>query len=303
MWNMPPRLPHFVGRSDLLDDMARRLAASGRAAVCGVQGLGGVGKTALAVEYAHQHAAEFDAVWWIPAEDPDLIPGYISALGVALGLPDGAAWPSVAGALRQEQRRWLLVLDNVEDLDVVGPFQPTDAFGHLLVTSRRSGLTSFGQVVEVAELSRDEAVLMLSERVVGMDRSVADEIARLLGDLPLAVEQAIGFLTQTGTPPKEYAGLLTERLADMLSRGWVANRPQVTVANLWELSLTRLQAQRPAAVRLLELCAFCAPEPIPLDLFSLFTSDVDDLPAGPLRDAAGLGGDGRRPGRVRVGPP
>ncbi|MCK9878731.1 TIR domain-containing protein [Frankia sp. Ag45/Mut15] len=120
VWHMPPRLPHFVGRSDLLDDMARRLAASGRAAVCGVRGLGGVGKTVLAVEYAYQHAAEFDAVWWIPAEDPDLIPGYVSALGVALGLPDGAAWPSVAGALRQQQRRWLLVLDNVEDAETVG---------------------------------------------------------------------------------------------------------------------------------------------------------------------------------------
>ncbi|WP_239393633.1 FxSxx-COOH system tetratricopeptide repeat protein, partial [Frankia sp. CiP3] len=266
VWNVPPRLARFVGREVVLDTVAGELSARGVAAVCAVQGAGGVGKSAVAVEYAHRHMAAFDVVWWVAAQDPELIAGHVAALGVEVGLDEGAGWPAVAGVLRRRRLRWLLVLDNVDDPEVVWPFRPSDPRGRLLVTSRLAGVDD--AVVEVAEFDQREAVGLLTGRVAGIDPAVAGRIVGLLGCLPLAVEQAAGYLRQTGMPAGEYAQLLAGQLGNMLGRGRVAGRPGVTVANLWELSMARLRGERPAAVALMEVCAVCAPDPIPLDLFT-----------------------------------
>jgi hypothetical protein len=155
------------------------------------------------------------------------------------------------------------------------------------VTSRLAGLGGVGAAVEVAELAelaRAEAVGLLAARVGGIDVGTAGRIAGLLGDLPLAVEQAAGYLTWTGMPPAEYAALLEDRLGDMLGRGAVADRPGVTAATLWGVSVARLRAENPAAVALLEVCAVCAAEPVPLDLVA---GGAEALDEGPLREAAG----------------
>ncbi|WP_007506793.1 FxSxx-COOH system tetratricopeptide repeat protein [Pseudofrankia saprophytica] len=284
VWNVPPRLARFVGREALLAGMAEDLAAQGLTSVCAVQGAGGTGKTALAVEYAHRHKDEFEVVWWVPAQDADLVAGHIGALGVAIGLAEGADWPTVAAELRHQGHRWLLVLDNVDAWDLVTPFRPSDPRGRLLVTSRLAGLDGAGGAVEVGEFTSREAVALLAERVRGIDLEVAGRVVAVLGLLPLAVEQAAGYLRQTGMPPAEYATLVESRLGDMLGRGRVADRPGVTVANLWALSMARLRAEPPAAGALLELCAFCGPEPIPLDLVA---GGSAELAEGPLRAAAG----------------
>ncbi len=279
-WNVPPRIAHFVGRRDQLRQVHEFIL---RSDVTSLVGMGGVGKTALVVEYAHRHADDFDVVWWVPAADPTLVADEVAALGLELGMPDGAEWPAVSGVLRRERRRWLLVLDNVDDPKLIGPLRPSDPHGRLLVTCQLTGLDGLGATLEVTEFSAAEAVSLLTGRVAGIDAAVAERIAQLLGYLPLAVEQAAGYLTQTCTPPHDYTALLEERLGEMLSRGQVANRPGVTIANLWELSITRLRAEQPAATALLELCASLGPDPIPLDLF---TGGTAELPDGALRHAA-----------------
>ncbi|MBL7509852.1 tetratricopeptide repeat protein, partial [Frankia sp. CNm7] len=283
VWSVPPRLAHFTGRANLLDELDLVLAEQRTAAVCALQGLGGVGKTALAVEYAHLRASQFEVVWWLPAQDQDLLSGHVAALGAALGLGDDADWPAVAASLRANRRRWLLVLDNVDDPDIVGLFRPADPYGRLLVTSRLAGLDGAGEAITVREFTADEATRLLTCRLPGIGPATAGKIAALLGFLPLALEQSASYLTQTSLPPSEYVTLLETRLSDMLSRGRVADRPRDTVANLWRLSTARLEADEPAAVSLLEICAVCAPDPVPLDLV---TDGIDELRDGPLRRAA-----------------
>ena len=267
VWNVPARLARFVGRVGQLEELAGALrGGSAVVSVVALAGMGGVGKTSLAVEYVHRHASDFDVVWWVEAEQADAVAEQIGALGEALGLPVGAEPAGVLGELRRRGARWLLVFDNAEDVAVVVPFRPADGRGRVLVTSRRAGWGGLGAVVEVPTLARSESVALLSGRVFDMDADTADRIAGLLGDLALAVEQAAGFCEQTGTPAGEFAGLLADRLDEVIELGEVVGRAGVTVATLWELSVARLAVSEPAAVELLELLAFCGPEPVPLDL-------------------------------------
>lgn len=274
VWNVPPPLARFIGREDLLIAMDQELSTPRQAGVFTLWGLGGVGKSALALEYAHGHAREFDVVWWIDATDDALVGAQVAALGSALGLPTGADWTEVLAALHTQGRRWLLVLDNVTQFEVASRFRPSDARGRLLMTSRMRGLDGFGAAAEIREFSLDEAVRVLVRRVDDITEAEARSVADLLGCLPLAMEQAAGYLVQTGMPAAQYVRLLIERLGSMLDRGRVADRPEVTIRHLWDLSITQIRKERPAAVALLELCAFCARAPIPLDLF---TSDIAPL--------------------------
>ncbi|WP_322780440.1 TIR domain-containing protein, partial [Frankia sp. Cas4] len=208
MWNVPARLAHFVGREALLGEIHGRLAA-GSVAVTAVAGMGGVGKTALVVEYIHRYADGFDRVGWVPAEQPELIGGYLAGLAPAVGLSVEAE-PAVVVAAWAGRPRSLLVFDNADDPDtitMIKGLRPSPGAGRLLVTSRRRGWTALGVTVAVSTMRRAESVQMLTDRFPALEPRVADRICELLGDLPLAVEQAAGYLDQTGTPPGEYADL------------------------------------------------------------------------------------------------
>ncbi|WP_322780446.1 TIR domain-containing protein, partial [Frankia sp. Cas4] len=224
MWDVPARLAHFVGRESLLDQVHDRLATAGSVAVTAVAGMGGVGKTALVVEYIHRYADAFDRVGWVPAEEPELIDGYLAGLAPAVGLSVDAEPAAVVAAWARLPRS-LLVFDNADDSDTIGKikgFRPSPGAGRLLVTSRRRGLTALGGTVTVPTMRRVESMQMLTDRFPALEPTVADRICELLGDLPLAVEQAAGYLDQTDTPPGEYADLLADELGDMLTDGDVA---------------------------------------------------------------------------------
>ncbi|WP_322756634.1 toll/interleukin-1 receptor domain-containing protein, partial [Frankia sp. Cas3] len=144
MWGVPARLAHFVGRESLLDQVHDRLATAGSVAVTAVAGMGGVGKTALVVEYIHRYADAFDRVGWVPAEESELIDGYLAGLAPAVGLSVDAEPAAVVAAWARLPRS-LLVFDNADDSDTIGKikgFRPSPGAGRLLVTSRRRGLTA-----------------------------------------------------------------------------------------------------------------------------------------------------------------
>src|SRR4051794_20294609 len=265
VWRVPPRNPRFTGRDGMLAELRRRLhTGEATLTVQALYGLGGVGKTQLAIEYAHRFAADYDLVWWLDAEQPVLIGDQLAALAARVDLPSGPTVADTVDRLLAELRgrgRWLLVFDNAERPGDVAAYRPAGP-GHVLITSRNPGWGALGGRLEVDVLARAETVALLHARIPALDEELADQLAAELGDLPLAAAQAAGYLEQTDLPPADYLRRFRARRADLLARGEVVGY-HGRIDTTWALSLEQLRREDPAAVRLLELAAFLAAEPVP----------------------------------------
>jgi tetratricopeptide (TPR) repeat protein len=299
VWNVPPRNPNFTGRDELLANVRAKLTEGGSVLVWALYGLGGVGKTQLAIEYAHRHAIDYDLVWWINAEQP--VGEQLADLADRLGLPAVEVEdPAEAGFLRRgarteggdeeprrpraqqvmeelrRRRRWLLIFDNVRDADQVANYRPWGS-GHLLVTSRNPVWGGIAGKSEIDVFPPTEAVRLLCRRIPDLEETAAYALAEELGNLPLALEQAAGYLEQTGCGPGDYLDLFRAHRDELLGRG-VDLLYGGRVDTAWSLSLQQLEVDVPAAVQLLRLASWLAPEPVPLILFT----ENPDLLGGPL---------------------
>jgi tetratricopeptide (TPR) repeat protein len=278
VWNIPPRNPGFTGRDGLLAAVRDRLLAGGKAVVQALQGMGGVGKTQLAIEYAHRFAESYDMAWWVNSEQAGLIGDQFAALGAALGCvqPEAATETVRAAVLAElhQRERWLLVLDNAENFaDIIG-WLPGGT-GHVLITSRERVWAEISAPVEVDVLARAESVALLQDRVTGLAAADADRLAGQLGDLALAVAQAAGFMAETGTPAAQYLDLLRTQAGKLLDQAAPGSSYPRSLAAATRLAVDRLDRDDPAAAQLASVCAFLAPDPIPEDLF---TSAPGELP-------------------------
>ncbi|WP_405802541.1 FxSxx-COOH system tetratricopeptide repeat protein [Streptomyces halstedii] len=274
IWNAPPRNPGFTGRSLVLERMRDQLGG-GMAVVLPqpqtLYGLGGVGKTQVALEYVHRFMADYDLVWWISSEQTDDVIAGLAELAVRLGAQGGddmaAASKEAVDLLRRgvPSDRWLLVFDNADDPERLRRYFPQGGSGHILVTSRNQAWSQHGDALPVDVFLREESVEHLQRRAPGLSERDAAQVATAVGDLPLAVEQAAAWIAETATPIDTYLEQLARQAPEVLALNQPAGYPQ-PVAATWNISIERLEERSPAAVRLLQLCAFFAPEPISANL-------------------------------------
>jgi tetratricopeptide (TPR) repeat protein len=298
VWNVPSHPnPFFTGRDLLLAEMNNRLNASEvtRRRVV-LTGLGGVGKTQIAVEYAYLQRADYDLVWWARGEQLTSILGDYAALAgqpplaVDLNLAEDTPQEVVVAAVRrwlERHRRWLLVLDNVDEPQTVADLLPRGTTGHVLLTSQaEAGWEPLADPLPVQVLAPTNAAGFLLARTRQMGpwaEAAATTLATTLGGLPLALEQAAAYVASTGTISlADYAELFGTRALTLLQRGQPLGY-QHTVATTWSLALQRLQDTEPAAVDLLTLAAFLASDDLPQPLLAAHPSV---LPA-PLAAMAG----------------
>ncbi|MEV0902387.1 tetratricopeptide repeat protein [Actinoplanes sp. NPDC049802] len=268
-WTVPlPSSEVFVGRDEIMAQLRAGFSA-GAVGQC-LHGLGGVGKTRLAVEYAYAYRDTYPGgVWWIPA-----------AGGVSAGLAKLARWVSSAWATLPDDAAsawaeswlrhwsgWLLILDDASDPAAVTALlgRLAHAAGHLLITSRRD-LSWTVPTVPIGVLDPGAATELLLSRTGQDNRTAAAAIAAELGCLPVALEHIAAYAKHTALALDR----CLSRLREQPGRIFTAELPNMTaVARVWDLTLAELEAADPHAGPLLAVLAWLAPDDIPRDVLGI----------------------------------
>ncbi len=259
--------------------------------------MGGVGKTEIATEYIHRHRDKYEIIWWIRAEHTDRVRDALVQLGQRLGVrpagPEGGRDRTIAAVLdtlaHGVQADWLLVYDNAAQPLELKPYLPIcPPNGHILITSRLQNWPAYIEKdsVAVSPFTKDEAVSFLCRRVaiLGADRelgtdenerriSEAGRLAETLGYLPIAIEHAAAYLTETGHSVDGYLSLFEENAHRLLNEQ--SGEFPASVAATWTMSTELLT---PDAEHLFNLCAFFSPEPIAVELCLNHARAISDPP-------------------------
>jgi tetratricopeptide (TPR) repeat protein len=275
--------PFFTGRETLLTDIHRTLGKWRKAAVFG---LGGLGKTQTARAYVERHRADYRQVFWLRAATLEQVFLGYSDMARALALPeaDQPHQPAIAAAVKRwlespDHRRWLLVIDNADDLKTLRPHLPLQGAGHLLFTTRAQALGEIAQGLEVTKMDGAEGATFLLRRAgrigpgaeltaaTAADQELAGQLVAAMDGLPLALDQAGAFIEEQGGSLGEYLGLFeTEKAALLQERGELAgDHPSVWVT--FSLAFAKVAEANPASADLVRVCAFLAPDAIPEELF------------------------------------
>ncbi len=288
-WNVPDRNPNFTGRETDLDAIHQAFTR-GRVALSGI---GGIGKTQTAIEYAHRHRGEYESVLWGTADSDASLLSAFAVLANLLELPAKAErdLSVVADGVRrwlESNSGWLLILDNVdtvEEMNLVRRLVPAGSGGRLVVTTRMQAVGPTAELVELKKLTPQEGAQFLLRRTrLTEDRASAERISRDVDGLPLALDQAGAFIVETPSTFSEYLKLYRTEGAKLRKlRGDLGtDHPSVTVT--FSLAFSKLEAKNPAAADLVRMCAFLAPDAIPEEIFALKPLDLAEA----VKDAGRL---------------
>ena len=308
VWNIPySRNLVFTGREEVLIRLTDALKTGQPAALSqpqAISGLGGIGKTQVAVEYAYQHHQEYEAILWTSADTrKTLISGYV-VIAHVLHLPEKIEQDQMVIVQAvidwlATHSDWLLIFDNVEDLMLVREFLPSFFGGHIILTTRAWAMGRLARRIQIDPLEQDTGALLLLRRAGLLaphspleDASIADVtlakiISKELGGLPLALDQAGAYIEETQCSLVEYQRLYHIRRAALLHErgGLVADHPD-SVATTWSLCFQKIEQSNPSAADLLRFCAFLHPDAIPEELLATgvqyLRSSLQPLATDPL---------------------
>src|SRR6266567_4656078 len=288
LWNVPYyRNPYFVGDENLLSGMHDRLVAQKeRTSILTVSGIGGIGKTQLALEYAYKYRDDYRAVFWLRADTLEQLDEDLENLGNLLQVPETHRRKpnqqyiinETKGWLRSHPR-WLLVLDNVDEKVKIKSLLTELEGGHVLMTTRTQIFADLAQNLPLDKMKPDDGALLILRRAhmpsasailaaaSASNRRGAMALSRLLGGLPLALDQAAAYIQETECGLFGYMQLYRKYHKDLLS--WRSTHEnmysdyEASVATTWLISFKRIEEQCSAASDLLRLCAFLYADAIP----------------------------------------
>lgn len=291
IWNIPyQRNPLFTGREDVLKKLSEALKVGKTAAISqpqAISGLGGIGKTQTAVEYAYRNQHNYQAILWVKAESESSINvDFITIVGL-LDLSEKQVQQDqhkIIEAVKrwfQSHTDWLLILDNADDISMVQGFIPSGSKGHILLTTRAHATGQFARRIEVEKMEPDEGAIFLLHRAKLLDantplataprteQDTAREIIKLMDGLPLALDQAGAYIEETECGLQGYWQLYQIQAVQLLKeRGALVTDHPDPVATTWSLSFKSVEQAKLAATELLRFCAFLAPDSIPVELFT-----------------------------------
>jgi tetratricopeptide (TPR) repeat protein/transcriptional regulator with XRE-family HTH domain len=288
IFNVPYRRnPYFTGHESTLKNLHDTLTTSNETRLpLAISGLGGIGKTQLVVEYAYQYSHLYQAVLWAGANSRAQLVSHIVVIADLLDLPekDARNQSKVIHAVKRWldlHTYWLLVLDEVDDLDMISEFLPSGSNGHIVLTTRTQLVGTRATRIDIEKMdaatgatlllrcAKKISPTMLLDQASLLDQEQARELSREMDGLPLALDQAAAYITSEGrlNGVVAYLTLYRERRADLLKiRGTTGNDHPMSVTTTFSLSFDKISEFYPGAAALLQYCAFLSPESIPEEL-------------------------------------
>ncbi|MCJ1348337.1 hypothetical protein MMC31_006568, partial [Peltigera leucophlebia] len=308
-----PVMDKFVGRNTEITRLAQLLISSStnnmQRKVCLLHGIGGVGKSQLAAEFARKHQENFSAIFWIAGSSKEKLRRSIAAL--AQRLPQHQI-PEMARSLstdtvkdldaiveivlkwfsRPSNNKWLLIFDNVdreysaqskdpEEFDIK-KYLPDADHGSILITSRLASMWRLaGSDIKLEPFNELQGELLLNS-IVQKPLAGSLELVNLLQGLPLAIDQAGSYIRETGTNALEYMKLYEETWAELMTQQHqfaLEEAPASSILTTWTISFNDLQKRSPDAANLLTLWSFLDNQDIWYEQFTPLGSEfTEELP-------------------------
>ncbi len=281
------RNPLFTGREDVFKHLSTTLRAGKTTALTqAISGLGGIGKTQTALEYAHRYQDDYDTILWVKADTRETTMADFVTMAHLLNLPEKNEQDQqfIVEAVKhwfQTHTRWLLIFDNADDLAMTKDFLPSGGTGHILLTTRAHATGKIAQRIDIERMEPEEGALFLLHRATILDhdkpldaasaddRTKAMAISQMMDGLPLALDQAGAFIDETGCGLSDYLQIYHKRQVELLKRrGKLITDHAESVATTWSLSFQKVEQSNPAAADLLRLCAFLDPDAIPEEIIT-----------------------------------
>ena len=309
IWSVPYRRnPFFTGREEILVHLYTVLRSSRTAALTqpqAISGLGGIGKTQIALEYAYRYYDYYQAIFWVNASTREVLNADFASLATVLDLPEKHEQDqdTVIRAVKRwlaNHTQWLLILDNVDTPEMIVDFLPAHIKGDVLITTRQQALGTVAQSIEVEKMGQDESMMFLLHRInalaldASLDRAIDENKAQAikiiaeLDGLPLALDQAGAYIEETRCGLSQYHDLYATRRKELLLRRgrFPINHPD-SVATTWSLSFQKIEQENPSAADLLRLLTFLDPDAIPEEIIiqgaTELGSELAEIGSDPLK--------------------
>jgi tetratricopeptide (TPR) repeat protein len=270
--NLPfVRNNYFTGRDSIFEDICSGFENGSTISLTQIiTGMGGLGKTQTALEYAYRYACKYDYIWWVQAETEATVLMAYKNFVVKMGLLNEERQNNeviIETVLNwvDSHGKWLFIYDNADNIAGNTPWLPRNNRENILITTR-DRQNNIGKTVNVDVFGKEEAIAFLEKRTEIEDSSDALKLADRLGYLPLALEQAAAYIKINAITYMEYLSLLEDCGFRVLEKiDGVINYESPIAATL-EVSFKKIELE--ASMQLLYLCSYMAPENIDETLFS-----------------------------------